>query len=154
MYFVDPQNPDEPSYQGRNKHHHHPRAQGHQAGGHQPPGASSPDPPSGVRTFHQAYSAITHAMARDGGCMVDADQHVHGDTHCIVSKVDLALFLVQLHEAAKDTASVQLAIAQEGLNGVRAHLDDCERKGVPPSARILRGLLAVFNRPHPEPEDT
>lgn len=78
--------------------------------------------------------------------------HVHGDTHAIVRKDDLENLIGMVNTGA--AVEVEYRVAQAGLDGVRAHLDDCERKGIPPSARILQGLLKAFGRQHPEGEDT
>lgn len=115
--------------------------------GHQPPGPapSSPDPDSAGRDSNVSYQAVIAAIARNGGCMFDFDHyHVHGDAFAIMRKDDLANLIGMVNTGA--AAELEFRVAESGLDGVRAHLDDCERKGVPPSARILRSLLKVFSR--------
>ena len=100
-----------------------------------------------------SYSAIIAAIARNGGCIADADHmHVHGDSHAIVRKDDLLNLIGMVNTAA--AVEVEFRVAEAGLGGVRAHLDDCERKEIPPSARILRSILKVFGRQPPSEEGT
>ena len=123
--------------------------------GHQPPdqAASSPGVGSEGRDSNTSYQAVIAAIARNGGCIADADHmHVHGDTHAIVRKDDMLNLIGMVNTGSK--VELELHITRAGLDGVRAHLDDCERKGIPPSARILRGLLKVFSHQRPEEEDT
>lgn len=85
--------------------------------------------------------------------MFDLDHfHVHGDVFAIVRKDDLGNLIGMVNTGA--AAELEFRVAESGLDGVRAHLDDCERKGVPPSALILRGLLKVFSRQRHDVEGT